>query len=134
MGGDMWRYIVALILVMAITASTACEGETTTKITVVNYTDSPICYFHDLLRDAPENCEEIKARDKRTFHIQCTSGGRDDTAGTTALLKAGPSGRKIYEKGARCIDWSDSGGQIVVDQTGSRFVVVDSLPDATSSP
>jgi hypothetical protein len=130
------RYGAGLLLGAASVLLSACDldPETTTKITVVNYTDSLICYFNAIGEQTPENCGEIEPGDKETWRISCSSGQRVDTAGTTAVLTAGPGGREIYRRGARCTEWSDSGGQIVVDHTGSRFVVVDSLPDATSRP
>jgi hypothetical protein len=132
--GLIVRNAAGLVLIAVIVLVSACDlnPETTTKITVVNYTDSPICYFNALAEQVPENCGEIKPRGKETWRISCSSGERVETAGTTAVLTAG--GREIYRRGARCVDWSDSGGQIVVDQTRSRFVVVDSLPESPSGP
>jgi hypothetical protein len=134
--GLIVRNAAGLVLIAVIVLVSACDfdPETTTKITIVNYTDAPICYFNAIAEQAPENCGEIEPRGKETWRISCSSGQRVDTAGTTVVLTAGPRGREIYRRGARCTQWSDSGGQIVVDYTGSRFVVVDSLPDATPRP
>ena len=121
------RSILVAILII-VTVGCDLNPETRTRITFVNNTDSHICYYSDVISRVPENCLEVKPG-KKSVRISCSSGERVDTAGTTVVLTDGPGGREIYSKGALCTEWTESGGQIVIEQSGDGFVITDSLRD-----
>ena len=44
------------------------------------------------------------------------------------MLLALDDGRLIYDRTASCGEWDDSGGEFVIEQNGSDFIVTDNLP------
>jgi hypothetical protein len=123
----MRSILVAIVIIGVI--GCGLNAETRTKITFVNNTDSPICYYNIGAPREPAYCTTIEPNRTKSLRISCSSAERVDTAGTTVVLTEGPDDREIYRQGARCIEWTESGGEIVIEQTGDRLVVTDNLPE-----
>jgi hypothetical protein len=130
------RFFVIALLLSGLSLVAACDldPETEAKLTFENNTDSLICYFRGSTDPNADRCNEVKPHKEQVWRTPCTSAGRDESATTKVVLTLGSGGRPIYDRTARCEEWNDSGGRIVIDYRNNDFVVTDSLAQATPSP
>jgi len=106
----------------------ACRHDVRPEQTVINNTDSLLCYYQG--GPLQDFCPEIQPHGRVTFAAECR-GGEQQLA---IVLTAGPGGPEIYNAAASCNEWIRSGGRIIVEESDNELAVEDSLPDVTPAP
>jgi hypothetical protein len=114
---------------------TACDPGI--GITVVNESASAVCWYssgnyrHGDERpdpaDADEPCSLVVPGETRGPSVVLCHRGNTKWV----VLTLGEGGPEIYARSATCGEWEDSGATVTVKQRDGKFVITDSLPDAS---
>jgi hypothetical protein len=133
----MWK-ILAVYFLAAMAALAACgppNDGSLVNFKFDNKTDSLVCAHSNAASAASgQSCSEVKPRKTTVWSSECLPGEDRDRTLVTMVLTVGVKGRAIYNRTATCKQWNDLGASIIIDQTGDRFIIKDSLPGATPSP
>lgn len=97
------------------------------KLTFVNESDARLCF--NVEQPSPEYCNDVKPHGTSVWRPGCGYGERAEERNATAVLTVAETGREIYKRTATCKEWNESGGRIVIEESGGELIVTDSLPD-----
>lgn len=124
-------FLIGMLLI-----GTGCSSNhETVQFEIDNQTDSLVCLYPSRPDAAGGRClKEAEPGRKKAWGLGCAYGKEADKAPLTIVMTVKERGRRIYDRTEECRVWQNSERTFVIEQRGEEFVVVDPLPDSTSSP
>ena len=128
----MRSILVALLLGCVIVFAACWLVENRVKMTFVNDSDAPLCFnLSSAAAERGDTCSRVKPRGTTVWSPECSSAGEEPLM---VVLSLEQGGRDVYNRTATCNEWEEPGARFTIEQRGDEFIVMDSLPDGTSSP